>query len=345
MSARGKQRPLIVPIFIPNQGCPYRCIYCQQEKITGQTTRPLSRFTVQEILDEALASPGFDRRKEREIAFYGGTFSWLPIRKMTELLEAASPYLTRRLFRSIRVSTRPDSLDAERLELMGYHRVSTVELGVQSMDDRVLFLSQRGHTARDTSESVGLLRRHGFKVGIQLMPGLPGDSAEVFKKTVDEVIRLRPDMVRLYPTLVISGTELARWYQSKKYQPLSLEEAVKICQDSCIRLEGNGIPVIRIGLMSSPSLLQEGQILGGPWHRSFGFLVRSGIHLEEIESHLPKKGEVKKFAIRAPSREIPLVRGYRNRGIRAIEEKTGALVTGVAPDDSVPAGQIVVDVM
>jgi histone acetyltransferase (RNA polymerase elongator complex component) len=150
---------------------------------------------------------------------------------MEELLEAVAPYLKQGFFRSIRVSTRPDALQEKQLQLMRNFGVSSVELGSQSMDDEVLTLSQRGHTARDTVESVHLLRQHGFKVGIQLMPGLPGDSEEKFMKTVEEVIKLRPHMVRLYPTVVIRGTELAKWYKEKKYHPLRLEEAVKIFQD------------------------------------------------------------------------------------------------------------------
>ena len=340
MLNKGSKKHLIVPIFIPNQGCPHRCIYCQQEKITAQPTRIVNAFTIKQILDGAVKSTGFDTGREPEIAFYGGTFTRMPLDRMAELLGAVAPYLKSGFFRSIRVSTRPDALDEERLDLIKSYGVSTVELGVQSMDDGVLELSLRGHTSRDTFESVHLLRRHGFKVGIQLMPGLPGDSEKKFMKTVEEVIKLRPDMVRLYPTVVIRGTELAKWYQEKKYHPLRLEEAVNICQQSCVRLEGNGIPVIRIGLMSSPSLLRAGQIVAGPWHRAFGFLVRSGIHFKKIESYLPRKGKVTRFRIMAPYKEIPLVRGYKNKGLHLIEYKTGARVTDVIPDESIPSGQI-----
>ena len=262
---------------------------------------------------------------------------------MAELLEATSPFLKLGVFRTIRVSTRPDALDKRRIDLMKGYGVSTVELGVQSMDDGVLGLALRGHTSRDTVESVRMLRRHGFKVGIQLMPGLPGDSKEIFMKTVEEVIRLRPEMVRLYPAVVIKGTELARRYEEKRYVPLQLDEAIDICQESCVRLEGEGIPVIRIGLMSSPSLLREGEIVAGPWHRAFGFLVRSGIHLKKIGPYMPREGDAIKIRIRAPYREIPLVRGYKNSTLRLIEHRTGARVTGVIPDESIPPGQIGVD--
>jgi len=334
---------LIVPIFIPNHGCPHRCIFCRQETITAQSTQPINKLNVKKILDDAVESAGFDAAREREVAFYGGTFTRLPLRKMEELLGTVSTYLKDGLFGSIRLSTRPDALDEKKIDLMKRLGVSTVELGAQSMDDKILELSRRGHTAGHIVQAVHLLRRHGFKVGIQLMPGLPGDSEAKFLKTVKEVVRLEPNMVRLYPAVVLKGTALAEWYQEGRYNPLTLEEAVKICREGCIRLEDKGIPVIRIGLMSSPSLLQEGQIVAGPWHTAFGFLVRSGIHQKKIEPYLPATGGAASIRLRAPSREIPLVRGYKNRGLGLIEEKTGARVTGVISDESVPRGQVAVD--
>ena len=264
---------------------------------------------------------------------------------MRQMLEAVAPFLREGLFKSIRVSTRPDSLQQDQLHLMKKVGVTTVELGTQSMDDRVLELSRRGHTARDTAESVRLLKALGFKVGIQLMPGLPGDSEEVFKKTVGKVIRLRPNMVRLYPTLVIKGTELATWYRENRYHPLALDTAVRFCQESCVRLEEKGIPVIRIGVMSSPTLIPGEEIVAGPWHSAFGFLVRSGIHQERIASYLPRQGVAGKIRLRVPYEEIPLVRGYRNRGLRLIEEKTGASVIETIGDDAVPSGQVRVEVL
>jgi histone acetyltransferase (RNA polymerase elongator complex component) len=221
--------------------------------------------------------------------------------------------------------------------------VQTVELGVQSMDDGVLALSRRGHGSEDTVRGVQVLKRFGFKVGIQLMPGLPGDSEQKFRDTVDQVIRLRPDMVRLYPAVVLRITELGRWYREGRYQPLSLETAVEICAESCMRLEAEGISVIRIGLMSTPSLLKKDQIIGGPWHPAFGFLVRSAIHQKKIDPHLPRPGEISEFRILAPKREIPLVRGYKNEGLLAIEKKIGAKIIEVLPDDGLDSGHIRVE--
>jgi histone acetyltransferase (RNA polymerase elongator complex component) len=338
-----KNRPLIVPIFIPNQGCPYRCIYCQQEKITSQSFQDVNASTIARTLDQAVRSDRFDPIRKPEVAFYGGTFTNLTTARMKELLGAVSPYLQQGLFNSIRFSTRPDSVLNKPLDLLKNMGVSTVELGAQSMVDEVLKHSRRGHTAQDTVESIRMLKEFGFKVGVQLMPGLPGDTQERFMETVEKVIRLRPHMVRLYPTIVLKGTVLEKWFQEKKYHPMPLAKAVNICQESCVRLEDNGIPVIRIGLMSSKTLLEDGQIVAGPWHKAFGFLVRSEIYQQRIESYLPEWGLAAKIGLRVPHRELPLVRGYKNRGLRSIEEKTGAKVTKVIGDDTVPPGQVIVD--
>ena len=259
---------------------------------------------------------------------------------MEELLETAANYVKQGFFESIRVSTRPDALDENRLAVMKGYGVLTVELGAQSMDAHVLKLSKRGHTAEDTVKAVRVLKRYGFRVGIQLMPGLPGDSRKTFRSTITKVIELRPKMTRLYPAIVIRGTELAYLFRKGRYEPLKLEAAVEICAEGCIRLENQGIPVIRIGLMSSPTLLEKGQVLGGPWHTAFGFLVRSYIHHQNMQKELPDWGVASQIKIKAPKREIPLVRGYKNRGLQWIMRQTGAGVIRIEPDDSILPGQV-----
>jgi histone acetyltransferase (RNA polymerase elongator complex component) len=211
------------------------------------------------------------------------------------------------------------------------------------MDDDVLRLTRRGHTVEDTIRSSRLLKRRGFKVGIQLMPGLPGDTEERFMTTVEKAVALCPDMVRLYPTVVIQGTVLARWFSQKRYRPLQTQEAVRICEKSCRRFEGQGIPVIRIGLMSSPSLLRQGEIVAGPWHGAFGFLVRSEMYHHQIEPFLQKPADARAVKLRVPPREVSLLRGYRNEGLRKIEMTMGARITAVLPDEDLPAGRIEVD--
>ena len=336
-------RPLIVPIFIPNLGCPHRCIFCEQQRITSQAAQKINGERVKDVLETAVRSNKFDRRLGPEVAFYGGTFTNLPISLMLSLLKAVAPYLDQGLFSSIRVSTRPDAVDEGCLRLLWENGVRTVELGVQSMDERVLILSKRGHLPDHTVKAVRLLKDYGFRVGVQLMPGLPGDSREIFYSTVTRVLDLRPDMVRLYPALVIRGTDLADLYEQGGYQPLGLKEAIDICSDSCIRLESDGIPVIRIGLMSSPSLIEEGQIISGPWHPAFGFLVRSDIYHKKITPLLPGYGDSARIRIVASQKDISLLRGYKNQGLEAIRKSTGAEIIKIEIDDTIPLGGIRVE--
>ena len=340
-------RSFIVPIFIPHQGCPHRCVFCEQERITSRHGSPVGSADVDAVIRTAITSPRFDESDTAEVAFYGGTFTSLPGERMEALLGAVSPYLRRGLFDGVRVSTRPDAIDEERLVILKRHGVGMVELGCQSMDDRVLALSRRGHTAGDTVRAVGMLKDHGFKVGLQLMPGLPGDSPEGFRTTVTEVVALEPDAVRLYPALVLEGTELARLYREGGYLPLTLGRAVEMCMDACMRFEARGIPVIRIGLMSSPSLLETGQILAGPWHTAFGFLVRSGIHHRRLVPELVRERRAPdtRVVLRVPAGDVPLVRGYKNEGLAWIEQATGLRVASVVADESVPSGHAEVEVI
>jgi len=341
--SEGALKPLIVPVFIPNQGCPFRCVFCEQERITSQPRGPVDGRQIEAVLHRAIRSKNFDAARNREVAFYGGTFTNLPFSQMCEALEAVAPFIRGGFFHSVRVSTRPDRMDRNRLETMKAYGVGTVELGAQSMEEKVLACSLRGHTAEDTVRAVHSLKSFGFKVGIQLMPGLPGDSEAAFRSTITKVLRLRPHMVRLYPTLVIRGTVLARWYREGKYEPLSLEEALQICVEACIRLEAQGIPVIRIGLLGTGKLLEEGEILSGPWHPAFGFLVRSTAYRKQIEGFLPRAGEFSRITIRLPHRDVPLLRGHRNQGVQWIERFTGATVVRVEPDDSLAPGKVLVE--
>jgi histone acetyltransferase (RNA polymerase elongator complex component) len=334
------KRHLIIPIFIPHQGCPHRCIFCQQKTITNLSERLLTPDDIRNTIELAIKSKHLLDKKPREVAFYGGTFTSLPTASMTKMLGAVLPFIERGIIQTIRLSTRPDSLGEDKLDILESFGVSTVELGVQSMDNRVLLLSNRGHTSLDTINAVRILKKRGFKVGVQLMPGLPGDSKELFMDTIDKVIDLKPAMARLYPTLVIKGTKLAQLYKQGTYNPMGLKDTVNLCKEACIKLENSGIPVIRIGLMSSPSLLKKGEIIAGPWHPSLGFLVRSAIHLERVRPYFSTLGEAKNIILHAPKEEIPLIMGHKRSGIRHIETITGATIKDIIPDDSVPSGEV-----
>lgn len=341
MPDRARQRPLIVPIFIPNQGCPHRCVYCRQEGITGTTGSP-SSGQVRETLHRAVRSRRFHPERSPEVAFYGGTFTGLPLETMETLLRAVHPWVAEGPFCGVRVSTRPDALDRERLSLMKRYGVATVELGVQSLDDEVLGRSLRGYTARDVQRAVTELRVAGFRVGVQLMPGLPGDSRARWRDTVTRALALGPDLVRLYPTVVLEGTPLAGWYRKGRYRPLTLDEAVERCTEACIRFADRAIPVARIGLLVSSESLDRGEVLAGPWHPAFGDLVRSSVYHCRLEALLPA-GSGADLRIRLHPADEPLLRGYRNRGTRAVKHKTRAHSLEIRADDRLSPGEPIIE--
>lgn len=320
----------IVPVFIPNQGCPHRCVFCDQMRITGE--HKIGAKDIEEIIRTAMNSKRFNREYGMEVAFYGGTFTNLPIAYVKELLGVLQKYMDMGVVKRIRVSTRPDSINRHILSIMKSYNVETVELGAQSLDDNVLRLSKRGHCAEDTIEAFHLLKKMGFKTGIQLMPGLPGDTKEIFMTTIKKVLKLKPDMVRLYPTIVIKGTMLEALCKKGQYKPLSLDEAVDICTNAVILLEKEGIPVIRIGLMNSESLLQN--IVAGPWHPAFGFLVRSKVFIKSHVIPLLKHTTERHINIFTLPNNIPLVRGYKNEGLKTIELETGVKIFNIFPDQS-----------
>jgi histone acetyltransferase (RNA polymerase elongator complex component) len=194
--------------------------------------------------------------------------------------------------------------------------VKTIELGAQSLRDKVLVASARGHSAKQVCNATLQLQQSGFEVGLQLMPGLPGDCRETFFQTVEKTIALRPNFVRLYPTVVLSDTALERFYLRGRYKPLSLEEAVDWCKEAKQRFVSASIPVIRTGLQPTISLEQPGRIVAGPYHPAFGQLVQSAIWNEEISPALKKvRGQSPRLVIHASSHQLADIRGHRNENI------------------------------
>ena len=263
---------MIIPFFIPHSGRPHQCVFCNQKRITGEHNPPVPESIPAKIADYLKTD---NKKKPVQVAFYGGTFTALPPEIQRRYLAVVQPFIEAGKVESIRVSTRPDCITEEGLSLLKDHRVSTVELGAQSMDDYVLARSGRGHNAADTVRAVALLRKRAFSIGIQLMPGLPGDSRERFFTTVDRTIDIRPDVVRIYPALVIRDTPLEELFYAGRYAPLSLEEAVMWCKVALGRFEQSGIRVIRMGLQPTEELLKPGTIVKGPYHPSFRQLVQT----------------------------------------------------------------------
>ncbi len=266
------KKRLIIPIFLPQEGCPHRCIFCNQPGITGVGSRP-GFEEVSGTIERYLSTWRGDG--PREVAFYGGSFTGLPEWLQIGYLGVAARHVESGEIDSIRVSTRPDYIDAEALEILRDYGVETVELGVQSMADGVLRRSGRGHGSLATVRAVKLLKEWCLVVGIQLMPGLPGDTMETIIRTTEDVIALRPHFARIYPALVISGTPLEGLYRSGAYTPWSLDEMVRICREMIRLFRKARIPVIRIGLR--PAVELEEKVVAGPYHPSIRQLVEQEI--------------------------------------------------------------------
>ncbi|MBW1975179.1 MAG: radical SAM protein [Deltaproteobacteria bacterium] len=272
---RKKRRRLIFPIFLPFAGCPYRCVYCNQYATTSSSDKKSFNNIVEyvrRIIDEYGKKVALSNCAP-ELAFFGGTFTCLPEGVLVEILKIAACHVEYGHFSGIRFSTRPDALDDDVLDLLKNFPIRTIEIGAQSLDDGVLSKARRGYGAETVVSAVKRIRAGRWNVGLQLMPGLPGETAEVFDASVETVCRLKPDFVRIYPTLVLKDTVLERWFREGKYRPLSLRNAIERSLRAVMAFEEHDIDVIRIGLQATPEL-DSGAVVAGPYHPAFGFLVR-----------------------------------------------------------------------
>ncbi len=262
-----------VALFVPHNGCPHACTFCNQRQITGKSYQPTAEDVVNAV-ETARVSLG-ENTRSAEIAFFGGSFTAIEREYMTSLLEAASPFVKTGEFYGIRISTRPDAIDNEVLDLLKDYGVTSIELGAQSMSDRVLEMNRRGHTSQDVAEASRLIKEKDFSLGLQMMTGLYGSSYETDIETARRIAQLRPDTVRIYPTIVLRGTELYELYEEGKYQPEALEEAVPLCAELLSIFEKSGISVIRLGLHDSGSLRDS--MAAGAYHPAFRELCESEI--------------------------------------------------------------------
>jgi len=280
-------------------------------------------------------------RLRREIAFYGGSFTGMEEKVQIQLLSAVQPFIRRGLIDSVRVSTRPDYIDPQTLDLLEEYGVKTVELGVQSMVNEVLQCSGRGHSTDDVLKATKLLHGRGFEVGIQIMAGLPGDNARRNGQTVDRVIRLKPHFVRIYPTLVLKGTLLEKWYRSGRYRPLSLNGALDLCKSAFLKFTRAGIPVIRLGLQSSPELETKDCVVAGPYHPAFGHLVESSIFYEMASCLMGKSRKSPILRARVSPSDISNIRGQKNENLYQLKERFGLRDIHIEVDEGQARGSLI----
>lgn len=310
----------IIPIFVPHIGCPHDCIFCNQRKI-AQNKANFDTHSIRDTIDSYLSTIP-ETNEKLEIAFFGGSFTGIDMDNQRELLGIAYDYKKRGLINRIRLSTRPDYIDNIRLDLLKQYYVDIIELGVQSMCPEVLQNSYRGHSDTDVLNASKLIRRYGFTLGLQMMVGLPGSDYEKEIFTAQQLINLKPSIVRIYPTLVIKETFLEKKYKDGTYTPLSLDEAIRICVDLLMLFNYNDINVIRIGLQPTDNIAENKDVIAGPFHPAFRQLVEGRIYREYLEvffSNFPKIN--KTIQVYINKKEISNFVGQRSSNLIYLEEK------------------------
>ncbi len=275
-------RESIIPVFVPHSGCPNDCVFCNQRRISGNTN-PATPEDVEKAIANAAALPRTGVK--RQLAFYGGSFTAIPKTEQEALLSAAHAHLLSGELDAIRLSTRPDAIDGEVLARLRRYDVETVELGAQSMDEKVLLLAGRGHTAKDVENASNEIKKAGFRLILQMMTGLPGADDESSIETARRIIALDPDGVRIYPTVIVRDTALYDLWQAGRYAEHTVEDAVRVCAKLLPMFEEADIPVIRLGLNPTDEL-SSGAAAGGAYHPALGELVKSRIMREKAETLL-----------------------------------------------------------
>lgn len=265
-----------VSIFVPHSGCPNKCLFCDQKHITGCVSQPCSE-DVKNTLDVALDSLK-EKSKDAEIAFFGGSFTAIDKEYMITLLESTKEYIG--YFKGIRISTRPDAIDEEILEILKSYNVTSIELGAQSMADSVLSANERGHSAEDVYNASALIKSYGFSLGLQMMTGLYKTTNELDIFTAEEFIKIKPDTVRIYPTVVLKNTTLETLYKNGLYNPPGAEVSSILCAKLIPMFEKAGIRIIRVGLHDSESL--KANMIGGAFHPAFRELCEAQIYFDNI---------------------------------------------------------------
>ena len=351
-------KPFIIPIFIPHIGCPHQCVFCNQSIITSsgitssgitssgitssgiisRNETILDNFNISSDVQKYLTYKG--NRKKVQIAFYGGTFLGLDKYHIKRLLTEATKFVKKGLVDSIRFSTRPDTITEETIALLQGFPVETIELGVQSMDNSVLILSGRGHTAYDTEKAINLLKKKtDYKIGLQMMVGLPGDSKEKSIATGNKIASFFPSFVRIYPTVVFTGSPLAILYKKGSYLPIKMDDAVSLVAKLYLLFKQKNITVIRMGLQASSDFNKD-LLIAGPYHPAFGHLVFSKIFLDTAITIIEKTistetyniNKQQSIVIHVNPSSISEMRGIKNSNTNTIKKKYGFRKVDITPD-------------
>ncbi len=298
-----------ISIFVPHIGCPNMCSFCNQRHITGTSQIPSEEDICKAVIT-ATEGKNYDPLNT-EIAFFGGSFTAINRRYMLSLLKAAHFFVESGVVSGIRISTRPDAISPEILDILKSFGVTAIELGAQSFDDRILKLNHRGHTAEDIIKSSLLIKEYGFSLGLQMMTGLYGDNNEGALETLKKIILLEPDTLRIYPTIVLKDTRLCELYECGEYTPQNIQDAVELCAEMLEILDDTNIRLIRLGLHT----IDEKSFVSGPWHPAFSELCYSQMYLEYVKRYV-KDGN--KYIIHVSPSDVSKMIGQRRSNIQRL---------------------------
>ena len=294
------KRQYIIPIFVPHLGCPNDCIFCNQKSISGQK-KNITKEEAKKIIDNYLKSLK-NEEAHIEVAFFGGSFTAIEKEKQEELLQVAYEYIKNGQVESIRISTRPDCINKEILKMLKKYKVKTIELGVQSANDYILKRANRGHTFEDVKKASKMIRWNGFKLGHQMMVGLPESTRIDEINTAKALVKLKPKMVRIYPVLVVKNTKLEKEFEKEEYEPLPLVQAVETCKEIVRIFADKKIDIIRIGLQNTDEISdpenKNSEVIAGPYHPAFRQLVESAMWYDAIV------GKIKKLNVKVKEVEV-----------------------------------------
>lgn len=324
-----KLKHVNIPVFIPHLGCPNDCVFCNQKRISG--TSSFNKNDVDSIIKNALSTVDTETF-ETEIAFFGGSFTGIDRKDMIYLLEVAYKYIQMGLVSSIRLSTRPDYIDEEILDILQSYKVKNIELGLQSMDENVLKLTKRGHTAEQAINACKLIKKYGFNLIGQMMIGLPGSSLEKEIYTA-EIIAELCDGARVYPTVVLRETELCNMARKGEYIPLRLDDTIERTGEVLLVFDRAKKKVIRIGLQSGDDLYDPDVVYGGDYHPAIGELAENYVYYKKICEQLKNKetdgkdlvvycakGCTSKVIGQKKSNKIKLIKNYNIKSLKIVEK-------------------------
>jgi len=337
-------RPFIIPVFLPHAGCPHQCVFCNQTSITGTPRDILSVEKVETQIHEFLKYKR-ENRGPAQVAFYGGNFLGLEKDDIKGLLNVSIKFVKNNDIDTIRFSTRPDTINPDRLDILKDYPVSTIEIGAQSMDDRVLAEVKRGHLASDTQKAVALLKERRYETGIQMMVGLPGEDEESSLSTGHRIGELAPDFVRIYPAVVLKDSVLAKWYRNDTYRPWSLERSIAQVKKLYLLFKKKGIRVIRMGLQAAEDLDSGAAILAGPYHPAFGHMVHSEIFLDMAVAVMKVERISQDAAVlKVHPRSISKMRGLNNKNVDVLKKRFHIQSIQILPDPSISEDNLALEI-